>query len=778
MVIQERTNEPVFIGYIGENESREIPFFIGDIKKKYPAATYTVMHQRPTDSAAYPVSSDYYEISGNALVWTVQSGDLTAEGYGKFQIKAAKNGKIRKTKTWVTQIGEALEATADPPDPWSGWTEDVEEAASDAEAYAIGKRGGEDVGSSDPAYHNNSKYYAEQASTQAAAAAAALIDDSSTALNKVWSAHKTDAEVNDLKSALSAKAEIKESTKTGVDCDVSDESGNVIMRLSGGHIQTKEFDSRNAGTNFVKESSATGIDLDVSDESGNVIMRISDGHIQTKKFNSNKTEIPVVETFTKSGSYTRGTALVLTPSEKFNKGDHVIFHLDDGSKNYEAGHRATYYENSSVVIPTRKGSNGYVEYIVKSDNASLSIRIGGSEYQGDLENITAYIYRINGEIKPKIVTVASNGSGMFTTIREAIDSITDANAYTNPYEIWVYPGTYNTLSGYSDEEISDVTVPYTQTSFVGPKLTDGMSIKGVGGTRDEIILTATLDPDDWGTNVRGQVSTLNLQGSGSMENLTILAYNIRYCVHDDFRNPANQKTFRKLKNIKFGGSLTNTPKFATYGAGMSTPRDYIIEDCDFGYTIGIHGNTNFEQECQIIMNNSSGYAFVIGDYADETTDAVVNYEVNNCNFERIYINRHYPSVTTPHTRLYGTGNEQTMVSCDDIFIWQFGNVVKIEAGFTAGDVIAHSSGLDTFEKTTNIDAFCGVVINADSNYSYVQRSGFVCSKHIGLSSLSIGDYITIDGTTKKAVSGGTSSNAIGVVTAVESDGTAFIRLRK
>lgn len=35
--------------------------------------------------------------------------------------------------------------------------------AQDAEAYAIGKRNGTDVPSTDPAYHNNSKYYAEYA---------------------------------------------------------------------------------------------------------------------------------------------------------------------------------------------------------------------------------------------------------------------------------------------------------------------------------------------------------------------------------------------------------------------------------------------------------------------------------------------------------------------------------------------------------------------------------------------------------------------------------------
>ena len=38
---------------------------------------------------------------------------------------------------------------------------------SDAEAYAVGKRNGTDVASTDPTYHNNSKYYAEQADDSA-----------------------------------------------------------------------------------------------------------------------------------------------------------------------------------------------------------------------------------------------------------------------------------------------------------------------------------------------------------------------------------------------------------------------------------------------------------------------------------------------------------------------------------------------------------------------------------------------------------------------------------
>ena len=54
------------------------------------------------------------------------------------------------------------------------WKSLAERQAENSEAYALGTRDGEDVGSSDPAYHNNAKYYAESvsASVQTATEAA------------------------------------------------------------------------------------------------------------------------------------------------------------------------------------------------------------------------------------------------------------------------------------------------------------------------------------------------------------------------------------------------------------------------------------------------------------------------------------------------------------------------------------------------------------------------------------------------------------------------------
>lgn len=71
------------------------------------------------------------------------------------------------------------------------------------------------------------------------------------------------------------------------DLDVSDNEGNVIMRLKDGHIQVKNFDSETDG----QISVVNGEDacLDISDENGNMLARFSAGEFQTQNFNTANT---------------------------------------------------------------------------------------------------------------------------------------------------------------------------------------------------------------------------------------------------------------------------------------------------------------------------------------------------------------------------------------------------------------------------------------------------------------------------------------------------------
>ena len=92
------------------------------------------------------------------------------------------------------------------------------------------------------------------------------------------------AELSRQNGAIAKKAEVKDSTEVGVDLDVADANGNVIVRLKDGNIRTKNFNSEDSSV--MKNSTETTVDLDVSDNNGNVLMRLQNGHIKTKNFDS------------------------------------------------------------------------------------------------------------------------------------------------------------------------------------------------------------------------------------------------------------------------------------------------------------------------------------------------------------------------------------------------------------------------------------------------------------------------------------------------------------
>ena len=204
MIVRAFKDKVIELGRLGENDARIIQFNVSDVLKEHPDAEFTVNNRRPTDGAAYPVDGDYVTVEEGFLYWTIKNPDLSAEGIGECEIVATEGDAVCKSEIYRTKIEKALDGSGSVPEPWESWVEQVkgytdraedaaedaedsaeaakdsEEAADgsakDAEAYAIGKRGGTAVGETDPAYHNNSKYYSEQAGTSATAAAASAAD--------------------------------------------------------------------------------------------------------------------------------------------------------------------------------------------------------------------------------------------------------------------------------------------------------------------------------------------------------------------------------------------------------------------------------------------------------------------------------------------------------------------------------------------------------------------------------------------------------------------------
>ncbi len=127
-------NEIIVLGRLGENEYRKIQFPIGEYLSDYPDATFTLLNQRPGDSAAYPVANIATE--GQMLNWTVQSADLSAQGQGKCELVVMDGNMIAKSVYYLTRVLPALDGAGDAPNPWDSWLTQFEAIRDDAEAAA------------------------------------------------------------------------------------------------------------------------------------------------------------------------------------------------------------------------------------------------------------------------------------------------------------------------------------------------------------------------------------------------------------------------------------------------------------------------------------------------------------------------------------------------------------------------------------------------------------------------------------------------------------------
>ena len=122
------------IGRLGENLHRRIQFDISEFSKMYPNASYRLLHQRPGDSAAYPVAD--VTVDGNSVYWTVSNADLSADGKGRCELIVMDGDIIAKSIIYLTRILTALDGSGTAPDPWESWLNRFQEYAQEASGAA------------------------------------------------------------------------------------------------------------------------------------------------------------------------------------------------------------------------------------------------------------------------------------------------------------------------------------------------------------------------------------------------------------------------------------------------------------------------------------------------------------------------------------------------------------------------------------------------------------------------------------------------------------------
>lgn len=109
---------------------------------------------------------------------------------------SASNASASETNAHTSEVNAGASETA------SATSEtNAAQSEENSEAWAVGKRGGVDVGSSDETYHNNSKYYSQQAGSSATAAATSETNAHTSEVNA--SASETNAATSESNAATS-----------------------------------------------------------------------------------------------------------------------------------------------------------------------------------------------------------------------------------------------------------------------------------------------------------------------------------------------------------------------------------------------------------------------------------------------------------------------------------------------------------------------------------------------------------------------------------------------
>ena len=329
------------------------------------------------------------------------------------------------------------------------------------------------------------------------------------------------------------------------------------------------------------------------------------------------------------------------------------------------------------------------------------------------------------------ITVKQDGTGDFTSIRTAVESIVDASV-THKYQISVYPGTYDIMSYYTPEEISDAV----ENNLHGIMLTDGISIRGIGD-KNNIILTAELDPDIYSTQIRNMISTLNITGNSSIENMTILSNNIRYCIHDSFSslNTFYEHKFKDLVLRCFNSTASREGR--SYGCGIARPGCNIyLENIDFGSDFVIHSNANVQDTCRIYIKSCRGNTAILESHQNSVTNHIV--KIDDSLFQGIQMhgtsgNLIIESQSSPNSYLNNLGGA----------VYTTEDIIKVyNIGIPKGYAV--SKDRYTFSVASGIGNMYGIVINEDANYTYIQRTGHINLTDLGMTGLAVGNLIGIN----------------------------------
>ena len=259
---------------------------------------------------------------------------------------------------------------------------------------------------------------------------------------------------------------------------------------------------------------------------------------------------------------------------------------------------ATPIKNFNVIERTYEQGATQISFNV-GDTALSPIGAGGEFELGFCQVFCYGVVGSGGDVEPVVINVAADGTGDFTSIRDAIVSIKDASA-AKPYKVFVKNGYYEEIDIHSKEYVD-----------VEGESRDGVTVYTDG-------LSTALSPDDysWIEAYRGiPINTIPkawkhqwiLMNNVTVSNMTMIVNQTKYVIHQDSEGQAYRavcKNCRLIREEDYAQSVGEYDQglLNLVGVGAVQAQYQIYEDCVFEMRVKNLPNTQ-QQHCALLWHN-------------------------------------------------------------------------------------------------------------------------------------------------------------------------------
>ena len=243
--------------------------------------------------------------------------------------------------------------------------------------------------------------------------------------------------------------------------------------------------------------------------------------------------------------------------------------------------RLTESTNNAVTLDFTPENDCFVYVSVHNLYTSTGMVTNSTKYYpSEYTEGLYYIYlNANLDIKQTLeIHVKKDGTGDFDSVVDAVDFANSKHGEF-PIDIFVHSGDYDILDELGGQDFID-TIESSVDERQGLCLkADNINLIGVGlvTLRFELPSTVTYYQSS-------RTSCLNLREfSNSVENMTLIAKNCRYTIHDE-TNGGNPFIHRKMKNLRciHKGNESNLWPYPTVmGGGAGGGSTYDIINCQF-----------------------------------------------------------------------------------------------------------------------------------------------------------------------------------------------------